>query len=268
MKTWMDRAAAALRRCALVVAALIAVACGGGGAGSSAGTGTGRPEGTGPAVPIATESEPIGPRVDLVAAGYMSMVQGQVWVYAVQDANGMPVGTSTRTLAQAPAGGVGTLQFTVVEDGTTTTQTFRAAADGLYASLEGSTVPAGMQAAIGEIREYAFPSYAAGEARQVVRAGPSGLDLDGDGREDTFRLEFTQTFDGIVPFPLPWDPGATAARFSALLSLVIQSSASPGVQWGAVTRTQNAFAKGIGPVGGTESIEDLQGNRLEISGSC
>lgn len=207
-----------------------------------------------------SETPAVGPRVDLLAAGYMPFDDGATWTYAVLDTAGAQTGTAVVTLSNtAGSGGARALRFTRKEGSTTETSDYRWASDGLYASLDGLGAPAGAAALIGSLREYAFPNYAEGETRTVVRAGTWDLDVDGDGRFESFRLEYTQRLEGTVTLALPWDGAATAVRLSATLKLVIQPSSSGSRPVGVRSTRDEFFVSGVGMVKSSERIENLDG---------
>lgn len=241
----------------ILAAGLVGCGGGGGGAGPSGDTTTN----VGNVFAAqSSETAPVGARVDLLGAGYMPFDHGATWTYAMLDPAGTPVGTSVVTLSNTAAvGGGRQLRFTRQEGSTTDTTDYVWRADGLYTSLADVGAPPGVLALIGELREYAFPSYAAGETRTVVRAGTWDGDVDGDGRPESFRLEYGQRYEGIVPLALPWDAAASAARMTATLRLAIQPSSAGAQALGVVSTSEEYFAAGVGLVKSTERLEDLNG---------
>lgn len=237
---------------------------GGGSAGDNAG-GTGTPPPVEMAADIATESPPVGPQVDLQAAGYLPMVNGAAWTYSVKDAYGNETGTMERSLAQLPSDGTADIfGITTKENGNTYFYTYRKTANGLYSDYSSiSGYPPGAARLIGRVREYAFPTYAEGEKRVVLREGTWDEDLDGDGKFERFRFEYSQVYNGLVKLSLPWEGQADTAKFTSTTRISVTTSKTPNQVYGYVSTQEEYGAKHIGWVRAVVRIDDLFGNVLE-----
>lgn len=217
--------------------------------------------------PIATESSPVGPQVDLAGAGYMVFVDGSNWSYSMFDANGSEMGILNRSLSQLSSDGSSeTLKFTYQIDASTQTSAYVKKPDGLYYDFTKIiSIPPGAAQQIGLIRELAFPAYAVGENRVIVREGVWDKDLDGDGSYEQFRLEYIQVYNGLVPLALPWDSAASVAKFSSSYRLAVTTSKAPQQTLGWFHPQEEYFAKNIGWVKKVERRTDLAGNIIDPS---
>lgn len=250
-------------------------ACGGGG---SAATNSAVPEGSqaseekgnqaseeeGNPSSIATESEPVGPRVDLVADGYLPFASGSTWSYSRLDSNGGEIDTLNRSFQIAGSNSTADLLQYTNEDSSGSHNTYYVKTrDGLYVNFDGSApYPSGASHEIGYIREYAFPFYAEGENRVIVREGTWDEDIDGDGKYERYRFEYTQVYRGLESLALPWNSSATAARLTNSYRLIVTTSKSPSQKLGSVWTQEEYLAKGIGTVKIVEHTEDLLGNTI------
>jgi hypothetical protein len=94
--------------------------------------------------------------------------------------------------------------------------------------------------------EYPTPFYPAGGQRVIVRQGDLGRDLDGDGRNERFRFEFTQVFRGFQTMQVMGRPTEVAA-FRSTVAFDIYATSSE--QSTTATSTEETFlADGVGIV--------------------
>lgn len=238
---------------------LLAGCGGGGGGGADASQG-------GTAVrDVSTESSPVGPQVDLLSAGYLPLVSGSAWSYSIQNANGIDMGISERSLSQlASEGSAEVYAITAKENGATDFYIHQKTENGLYTDFTTSSdFPPAAARLIGRVREYAFPTYAIGEPRVVVREGTWDEDVDGDGSFERFRFEYSQVYEGLFDLPLPWDAQAKTAKFTNTYRVSVTTSKAPKQVYGYVATQQEHLAKNVGWVRAVNKIEDLAGRTLE-----
>lgn len=145
----------------------------------------------------------------------------------------------------------------------TATSFYQKRQDGLYFDFTFVTsIPANTAQQIGLVREFAFPTYAVGENRLVVRAGTWDEDLDSDGEVEKFRLEYSQVYKGLEQLALPWDSSATVAKFTSSYRLMVTTSKAPQQVLGWVATQDEYFAKDIGSVKTVESMRNLAGEPI------
>ncbi|GAB3541514.1 hypothetical protein GCM10027343_12100 [Noviherbaspirillum agri] len=193
------------------------------------------------------------------------MVNGSAWTYSVQDAYGNETGTLERSLAQLPSDGTADIfGITTKENGNTHFYTYRKTANGLYSDYSNiSGYPPGAARLIGQVREYAFPTYAEGEKRVVLREGTWDEDLDGDGKFERFRFEYSQIYNGLVKLSLPWEAEADTAKFTSTTRISVTTSKTPSQVYGYISTQEEYGARHIGWVKAVIRIDDLFGNVLE-----
>ncbi|MFG6430136.1 YncE family protein [Roseateles sp. LYH14W] len=216
MKTWTGMAA---QRCVarwyVVIALAMLSACGGGGGGGGSGGGGSNsgavtpPVTPAPVVPagsrpppatVRSDNNPSGARLDRRADNYFPMAVGDNWTYERTNGAGGSTRTVTvRIVAGTAAGTVG-WQETDPVDGEGTSG-YRRTAEGLevVGPFTGG-LPDAAAKLVGDPLEYADPFYAVGSVRRVLRQGSYGQDVDGDGVNEGFSFELTQTFLGFEDY--------------------------------------------------------------------
>lgn len=199
-----------LRIILLSVAVAILSACGGGGGSSGPAVRAALPR-------IVEDTVPAGERLDLRSRNYFPAATGDTWTYsAVQ--GGASIGTVTRSVSSVSGN-----DFTIAEAGFGTTEStnYRRSTEGLVqVDLMGDSVSAAARALIGEILEFAEPFYPVGGTRRSVRQGDWGSDEDGDGINESFRLELTQQLVGLETVSLPLGSAETA-HFRTVMALIV-----------------------------------------------
>ena len=171
--------------CAL---ALLLGGCGGGG-------GSDVPA-TRPALPtVVQDIEPPGQRIDLRASNFFPMSAGDRRTYSVTR-NGI---TTPAAVTQAVSiNGAGQAVLSESDNTGTSTSTYQRTAAGLLLlDPTGDLLGQAATALVGGILEFAEPFYPLGAIRRIIRQGQMDIDLDGDGVNDSFRLEFTQVYHGL-----------------------------------------------------------------------
>jgi hypothetical protein len=236
--------------CLAALATLGLGACGGGGDDDAPATRT----------PLATVSQDIAPpgaRLDLKASNYFPAAPGDSWTYDHRP-NGIP---AAQTLTRSVSAGAG-MDVVITETllGETASQAYRRTAEGIEAVLPmADALPEAASRFVGDLLMYPEPFHAAGSTRRVIRQGSLGLDLDGDGVGESFRLEMTQVFVGFETVTLPKATLQDAARFRNVTAFTLQPS-NPAVPVIVATGTEEAWwAPGIGLVRAEWSFTESTG---------
>ena len=244
--------------CAAALCLLLAACGGGGGDGGSSGNGL-------TPFPIEiTDTLPPGTRIDVGSKNLFQMSSGDIWYYTKLDAGGNPIGvTVTRQVTAGPdqAGHVSISD----DDGGFSVTTYLVSADGLLdESFLGLNTPRSARTIMGAIFEYATPLYPQGAERKLVRSGPWGADLDGDGNGESFRFEYTQVFLGFESAQLSsFVTLNDVAHFRNVIKLTLRPTAVGYIDY-SVTGTEDAwFAPGLGMVKAQRTIVDSDGFTLD-----
>jgi hypothetical protein len=219
-------------------AAVFLSACGGGGGDS--GTPTPLPN-------LSQDSVPTGARIDVSARNYFPLKLGDQWVYTktfTGNANGAPV---TRTVTSA-ANAAGWQTVSDLENGATETQQLRVTTAGFETldPMGAAGIWPGVAASLPSFIDYPTPFYAVDGVRSVVRQGDMQADIDGDGKNDSFRLEFTQVFVGFESLPV-LGKAVEVAHFRTVIAFTIRGS-STGKQVVVTATYNNYLADGLGEV--------------------
>lgn len=228
-----------LRHLITLAAAAILTACGGGGGGSS-------PTTRAPLPQVVSDTNPVGDRIDLRSRNYFPAAAGDSWTYDYIQSGVTTSNLVTRTVGSTTADG-----YTISErvgSGLPDTETYRRTAAGLAAPdfTDGST-PAAARTLIGELLMYPEPFYPTGATRSIVRQGDWGADADGDGINESFRLEITQQLVGLENMALP-QGAAETAHFRTVTALTLSPSSLTNTPY-TVTGTEDTWwAPGIGLV--------------------
>jgi len=226
--------------------------CGGGG-GSVDSTTTGTTTASG------SETAPIG--VPVAMNDYLPLPVGAVLDYNITDNAGNFLGSGLRQVVADPSGAPNRVKLVTVDLGELDTTMMVIQPDGVYSDNSVDPgLPKTTSAAIGMMRDYAFPAYAIGEVRKVSRSGSWDEDVDGDTVPEQFAIETTQVFRGFEKVAVPWGT-VTAAHFSNTNRLTLTMS-SDGSKQGAFATEEAYLAQHIGPVKLLRHAEDFTGNLL------
>ncbi len=242
----------------LCVAALVS-ACGGGG-GSDGGSSAG---GGGPLLPtLSQDVVPSGPRIDVSARNYLPLHAGDTWVYAKTFAGNLAGGVVTRSIATAPdQNGLVTISESV--GGQAEDSALRITAAGLETldPIGASGLWPGVYAALPAFTDVPTPFYPAGGIRKVIRQGDMLADVDGDAKNDFFRIEITQVFVGFEPLTVL---GRTieVAHFRTTLAFTIAGT-STGASATGTAIEDSWLADGLGLVRAERSATASDGRVLE-----
>ncbi|HYD94517.1 MAG TPA: hypothetical protein VEC01_04265 [Noviherbaspirillum sp.] len=244
----------------LLSTVLALAACGGGGGGAPAPESlSNAPTNAAPDTPIATESAPKGATVDLKPLNLLPLDSDQArWEYDITDALGRYLYAGVRQVAK-PASNAG---YSALLSETESTQTdssrLIARDDGIYVDYASDPeLPPQAARQIGQVREFAYAAYAVDEPRVVLRQGVWDQDLDGDGKHEAFRFEFTQVYRGMAPLTVPLAT-TNAARFTNTYRFSVTRSKA-GDTDGFVLREEVHLAPGLGPLKMVRQEESLSG---------
>lgn len=232
--------AGAVRQLAATALALVLTACGGGGGGGdSANIRAPLPQ-------VVSDTYPAGDRLDLRSLNYFPAAAGDSWTYNHVQGGITTPGAVTRSVTGASAD-----VYTISEatpGAQPDTETYRRTAAGhvLVDIVDLGTPPAARNL-IGEILMYPEPFYPVGGTRTIVRQGNWGADEDGDGVNDSFRLEITQQLVGLETMALPLGSASTV-HFRTVMALTLSPSSLQETPY-TVTATEDSWwAPGIGLV--------------------
>ena len=245
----------ALRASTVALVALMALtACGGGGGGGAEAPRTALPQ-------VVSDDLPAGERIDARAAHHFPSGVGDRWTYR-RVVNGSESGTVTREVEAST--GADLFRVTEVHSSVTYVSDYRRSAEGwlLLTPLYG-VLPLNGALLVGDILEFAEPFYAVGAVRRVIRQGPIGRDLDLDGVEDSFRLEYTQVFQGFEAFQLADGRSVQAARFRSTIIATVQPSLARLPVRSSVSTEDTWWGPGIGLLRADRSLADAGGTPLQ-----
>ena len=249
----------AIRWAVLVSVVVTLAACGGGGGGGEIATmaaPTTTPVTTTPTPPPQTlvraalptlvqDIEPAGGRIDLRSRNYFPLGNEDTLTYDKTKGSTVIAGAVKRTTSALPTRDPMVFE---VDEGVRTDFTYRRTATGILAiDPLGSDAPAAVRALVGNVLEYPEPFYAAGAVRTTVRQGGFGADLDGDGIQESFRLEIKQLLVGLETLPLPVGT-AEMAHFTTTATFTISPSRQSSEVSTVITTENSWFAPGIGLV--------------------
>lgn len=185
-------------------------ACGGGGGGGGGGSDTtsgSSASETSPTVVTAKPSTvqtviqdivPTGSPLALTSSDYFPSSHGDTWTYDRTESNQTIANATTRTVSVIDTG-----QFAMLEtkSGASDIRTlYKRSALGNSISADqilGTKASASAKSIVGSFVEYPEPFYPVGGERKLIRQGDWGSDLDNDGINDGFRLEYVQVLNGI-----------------------------------------------------------------------
>jgi hypothetical protein len=252
--------AVALRRLSAVLLLLSLAACGGGGGGgggSDVDGGDGGQPVLGELPTLSQDVLPSGQRIDVSALNLFPVQSGNEWTYQNSFSGGVPV---TRTVTRGPdEQGNFVLTETDPETGDAEPDTFRITASGIedVDPLDARDVWPGVYAALPRVFDYPTPLYPVGGERKVVRQGDMGADLDGDGRNDFFRIELSQVFRGFESIAV-LGRDTEVAHFSNRFAVTI-STTRDGSRSTIAAVEEAYFAPGLGLVRSERSATDSAG---------
>lgn len=207
---------------------------------------------------VSSESPASSQTVDIKSLDLLPLPLNGRWEYEIVDEGGKVLGKGARTAAAPKARSNATVVITETEGDTSHTEEVIAGDTGIMIDhAADESLPPKARTIIGSIREYAFPTYAPGEMRNVVRQGEWDQDRDGDGLNEVFRLEYSQIFLGFENVK-PAKDVVNAVRFSNAYRLEITESKSR-VTAGFVMKEDAYLAPGVGAVRYVRRYEDLEG---------
>jgi len=195
---------------------------------------------------LSQDVEPSGERVDVSDRNYFPIHEGDTWLYA-RTVEGDTAGTTQRRIETAP-NEAGEYLLSESDD----LQTFSTYQRITTAGVE-TLDPVGAQgfwpgvyAALPTFLDFPTPFYAAGSTRSVLRQGDLQADVDGDGKDDRFRIEVKQVFVGFEQLAV-LGRATEVAHFKTTFTLTL-ASVSTGESSKATFTEESYLAPNIGLV--------------------
>ncbi len=195
---------------------------------------------------LVQDTNPSGDRTDYKASNFFAANADDNWVYARTATGATGVATVSQR-ADGGADGQWTLVQTDDKGATLSSKTLRRSANGIEWLNPLPDAPAAAQKAVGTVLLFAEPFYAAGSSRGAIRQGDWGADTGVDGRNESFRWEWTQTFVGIESYDGLVQP-VNAARFKTVTVLTLQPSDASLAPRTVTTTEESWWAAGVGLV--------------------
>lgn len=258
---------------------LLLAACGGGGGGGDSSESTSGPRAVLPT--LAQDTEAPGPTTDVRALNYYGVPDepgtgsgSDRWDYDVTIA-GVPAGTAVRRVAASSVPGYLEVTEEDLRTGARASQRYQRTDAGLVswsplADAVGGVSPA-ITTSVESWLELPERLPAFGSTRGLLRQGSVGLDLDGDGFLDSFRLELRQTVVGMDTLTLRNTSQAEALHLRLVLTLeVVPSDRKQSVYRVDATEDQ-WWVAGVGLVRSSTKSVDSEGvvldtHELELTG--
>jgi hypothetical protein len=223
------------------------VACGGGGSSVGGSSNGGPSTGTRAVLPtVSSDSVPSGTLLTLDPA-YFSTQPGDTFEFVDINAQGFQVGAMARSVDAHPLSTSGFIlrdnqngeksNTVYLRSEKGWTQDFR-----IYEDLPKET-----RDILGTIVEYPAMVSASGQLQRSIRQGVWGVDLDNDQVNESFRLVFEQSFQGIDTETY-FGKTVTLAHFQSTLTFSIIPSRADGATQTTVTTEDAYFAKNFGQV--------------------
>lgn len=232
--------------------ALLMAACGGGGGGGAApdpgSSGTTTPGGGGSTTAGLPRDEwPSAAPLTLDVDAWFPIQGNLVWTYS-KSTGGTPMHRSVTMYADPGAGADARLLRTHDPVDGSYEQMLRRTAQGWVqpAPLDHSLSPIANQL-IGDLLWLPSPMPAVGSVRRHLRGGDYGIDIDGDGRNENFELEFRQSVLGFESVALTLRT-VQALHLRTELLLRVMPSRTPAEPLSASAVTDDWLAEGLGPV--------------------
>jgi hypothetical protein len=203
-------------------------------------------------VPFPTASQdhlPAGPRIDVTGLNLFPSSAGDAWTYNLVQANGSPGLALQQTVTSGPDAD-GRVVVTTSDASGSSTDEYIVNAQGVVDPAPlGDGVPARASSIVGAIPEYVTPLYGVGTVRRHVRSGPWGADLDGDGREESFRFEFSQELVGFESLQVSASTSlSNVAHFRNVYRTTFRSTRAGLGDYSVEIRTETWYAPGLGLV--------------------
>lgn len=235
--------------------ALLATACGGGDGGGTAG------QAPDTLPPLSTDDVPAGARIDVSARDFLPFHAGDTWVYT-RTSGGLQAGLVTRTVTSGPDA-AGLLAVSETQGADVDVSHYRIDGSGLTQldPLDAQGFLPGLFAALPSFEAYPTPFYPAGATLRHVRQGSLQTDLDGDAKNDSFRVETTQTFIGFETLGVNGE-ATEVAHFRTTATLTTLTT-SRGNSATFVASEDSYLASGLGLVRADRSVVDGDGQPLE-----
>lgn len=183
---------------------------------------------------------PSGPRIGVSQLNLFPSGAGDSWLYDRIPALNLS-GTVTRAVISGPdANGFVVLRETDVNQSTDIVQRLTSDGPEQYDPLGAEGDWPGVFAALPTFIEYPTPLYPVDGERRLIRQGSFGVDVDGDGQLDDFRVEIVQVFRGFEAMDALGQT-VDVAHFSNVLAFTTVTSNRASYT---VTTTEEAYFAG------------------------
>jgi hypothetical protein len=199
--------------------------------------------------------------INLVAGGYVPLHQGDTWAYDSEAEGSTTVGGVTRAVLSGPDD-AGQVVIQELEDTDATTETFVVAANGITQIDPFDSIDAlpGIARDLPQWLMFANAAVSTGDTRIVDTAGDAGIDLDGDDKNERYRLHVIQTFKGLKTLPVLGQPTEVA---HVLIQYVVEFRYTGDHSPRMITITlSEGYAPGLGLVQADRIVADSDGNVL------
>jgi hypothetical protein len=191
-----------------------------------------------------------GPTRQISVDEYFPLAPGDQWDYLRTADDGTSFGSVRFTVLPDPAGAASVV---MEEDGIRSR--YRRDADGItLLNPLPEDWPQVVRDIVGELRLYSSSISSSGSwYRRAIRRGPLGMDVDGDGHEDGFQLEYTESHEASSRIQLPAGEIDTVV-YRTRLRIQVEPSRRDFVGVPVVQTETAHVAKGYGVVKRTLSV--------------
>jgi DNA-binding beta-propeller fold protein YncE len=187
---------------------------------------------------------PTGPRIDVTAQNYFPNDYHNYWVYSNTKDGIIQFGTAGRTVTAATSQGFSLSQSIGMKN---TYDDYLNTSEGIIAQLPLGNIPKSASNIIGRFLQYPASLFPVGSEYTVIRQGDWGVDLDGDGINESFRMEWTHTYLGVESVTVPLGT-VDAIHLKNTLKLTMSPSKF-SVQPTTVTNIEDSWwASNVGPI--------------------
>jgi hypothetical protein len=202
---------------------------------------------------------------------YFPSGQGDNWTYNVIHNDVIASGDTTRAIAVVDSTHFRLTETSASSSPTSTLYTRSAGGHVLGAAdILGSSAPVKAQNIVGSLVEYPEPFFPVGGELKRVRQGDWGADLDGDGVNESFRLEYSQTLLGFETLPTMLGFPMETAHFRTALSFTVVPSSLAKTAITVIATEETWWSAGWGLMQASREVRSPDGGKttdlLRITG--